>query len=297
MRQARIDYDGARHHVMNRGSRRAPIFFDCESRKHFVKLLAELPPRFGIRIHGYVLMPNHYHLMIESNGELGRAMRHLGGCYTQQLNRRRGWDGPLFRGRYRNKVVETDDYWTHLLLYLHLNPSRAGLHAAYERWSSHGAYLGCAPTPGWLTTAELLNRFSGPRGYARDFDATAAGELEVPESFDPDALWAPNETGAVPTRSSRPVDIQAAIEDVTLVTGLQPSDLLASRRGPRGNPARWLLAWWMSRCRISHGDIRRRLGVDFNQVYRMIKRVERRRSEDPVLRRWTSGLIGCRSEN
>ena len=84
---------------MNRGARSEPVFLDDGARALFIQVLSELPARFGVAIHGYALMPNHYHLMLESvRGDLPRAMRHLGGEFTRCLNRRHRWDGPLFRG-------------------------------------------------------------------------------------------------------------------------------------------------------------------------------------------------------
>ena len=111
MRMPRLDFPGARHHVMNRGARREPIFLDDDDRRAMLDLLADLPERFGVRVHGYALMPNHYHRMLESVwGELSRAMRHVGGEFAQRLNRRYRWDGPVYKGRYRNRMVGTDAY-------------------------------------------------------------------------------------------------------------------------------------------------------------------------------------------
>mgnify|MGYP000887075047 CR=1 FL=1 len=121
MRLTRLDSPGARHHVMNRGARHEPILATDDAKHMFLELLADLPQRFGIRVHGYVLMPNHYHLMLETvTGELPRAMRHLGGEFARRLNTELHWDGPVCKGRYRNRIVGTDSYWRHLLAYLHL---------------------------------------------------------------------------------------------------------------------------------------------------------------------------------
>ena len=129
-RPPRLDYPGARHHVMNRGARREAIFLDQQTCVRFLALLGTLPGRFGVRVHGYALMPNHFHLMLESTrGNLSRAMQYLSGEFVRRANARRSWDGPIFKGRFRNRVVETDAYWRDLLCYLHLNPIRAHLNA------------------------------------------------------------------------------------------------------------------------------------------------------------------------
>jgi REP element-mobilizing transposase RayT len=76
----RIDFVGARDHVMNRGARRAPVFSNDEARGLFVEVLAELPEQFGVRIHGYAVMPNHFHLLLETpRANLSESMRRLFG--------------------------------------------------------------------------------------------------------------------------------------------------------------------------------------------------------------------------
>src|SRR5688572_1964032 len=108
-RTPRIDFPGVRHHVMNRGARRAPIFVNDLTCGAFLDVLGELPERFGVVVHAYALMPNHFHLLLETpRGNLSRAMKHLEGVYSQRLNATYEWDGPLFRGRFRNEVVEDE---------------------------------------------------------------------------------------------------------------------------------------------------------------------------------------------
>ena len=128
-RPLRIAYPGARHHVMNRGARREPVFYDDVSRNTFITFLAELPERFGVLIHAYALMPNHYHLLVESTqGRLSDGMAFLGSRYTQWVNAvHPNWDGPLFRGRFRSKEVVNEQHWHYLPIYLHLNPLRSQL--------------------------------------------------------------------------------------------------------------------------------------------------------------------------
>jgi len=73
-------------------------------------------------------MNNHYHLMVKTpEGNLGRAMRHLNGLYTQRYNRLRKTDGSLFRGRYKAILVENDSYQLQLSRYIHRNPIEASV--------------------------------------------------------------------------------------------------------------------------------------------------------------------------
>ena len=87
-RPIRIAYENASDHVVSRGRRRQCIF-PAEAYYHaFLETLAEAHERFGFVIHGYCLMGNHYHHLLQtSRGNLGRAMRHINGVYTQRYNR------------------------------------------------------------------------------------------------------------------------------------------------------------------------------------------------------------------
>ena len=266
MRMPRLDFPGARHHVMNRGARREPIFLDDDDRRAMLDLLADLPERFGVRVHGYALMPNHYHLMLESVwGELPRAMRHVGGEFAQRLNRRYRWDGPVYKGRYRNRMVGTDAYWRHLLVYLHLNPHRAGLDDCESLlWTSHAAYTGDAERPPWLSTDALTTLFGRRGDYLGYHDRVRHGDAEKPADFDPKQLWAPATTGVVAVPNARdPLwSVSDALAAVCKVTGLALEQVLTSKVGRGGNPANWLAAWWLSRgCGIPHGRIGAALGI------------------------------------
>ncbi|WP_196141202.1 transposase, partial [Aliikangiella sp. G2MR2-5] len=122
-RPTRIEYQGAFHHVMNRGRHRRAIFHDRRYFEAFLKTLEEAHQRFDAVIHAYCLMSNHYHLLIETpKANLGQIMKHINGLYTQRYNRLKKVDGPLFRGRYKSILVEADAYLLQLSRYIHRNP-------------------------------------------------------------------------------------------------------------------------------------------------------------------------------
>lgn len=85
-------------------------------------------------------------------------MRHVGSRYTRYLNRRRGDDGPVFRGRFKSKLVERDEYLATVGRYIHRNPIDIGRAVALDqyRWSSYRYYVSDDSPPPWLTTSELL---------------------------------------------------------------------------------------------------------------------------------------------
>jgi REP element-mobilizing transposase RayT len=135
------------YHVMARGNRRADIVFDDEDRKTFLRTLGEVCKRAGFRIHAYVLMSNHYHLLLETpQANLTAGMGWFQNAYTRRINTRHRLWGHLFGGRYKAIVVEPGNAYWAILDYIHLNPVRAGVLAGKEgmesyAWSSLPLYL------------------------------------------------------------------------------------------------------------------------------------------------------------
>jgi REP element-mobilizing transposase RayT len=162
-RQLRIDFDGAWHHVMNRGAARERVFDTRRDGEQFEQLLGEASDRCGVVVHAYCLMSNHFHLLLQSvTGELSSFMQHVGRSYTQFRNTRLGRDGAVFRGRFHSELVDSDAYVLAASRYIHRNPSdiRPAVPLDRYRWSSYRAYSGAAPPPSWLQT-DLLERFFG----------------------------------------------------------------------------------------------------------------------------------------
>ena len=172
MRALRVLFPGAVYHVTSRGNARQPIFLDAADRMQFLKLLQVAIERYGWICHGYCLMGNHYHLLIETpRGNLPIGMRHLNGCYSQSFNRRWQRVGHLFQGRYKAVLVEKLPYLLELIRYAALNPMRTEppLCAAPElyAWSSYRILLGLAPRPAWLTVDWVLAQFGDDYEAAR----------------------------------------------------------------------------------------------------------------------------------
>jgi len=177
-RPLRVEFPGALYHVTARGNERRAVFRDDDDRHLFLAGLEEAYEQFGLRIHGFCLMPNHYHLLVETpRANLSRAIGWFQTTYTIRFNRRHRRTGHLFQGRFKAHVVDAEDYARQLLCYVHLNPVRprdksaivpAQRRAALDkwRWSSHLAYLGREPAPQWLCT-DWLAFFGRTRAMAR----------------------------------------------------------------------------------------------------------------------------------
>ena len=106
-RPLRIERPGAWYHITARANERKSLFRDERDRKHFCDVLAEAIERFGLHLHGWVLMDNHYHVLLEiTEANLSRAMQWLNVSYTVWFNRRHQRSGHLLQGRYKAIVVD-----------------------------------------------------------------------------------------------------------------------------------------------------------------------------------------------
>lgn len=279
---------------MNRGARRAPIFLtdlDCAA---FLSLLDRCTALFALRVHAYALMGNHYHLLVTApRGNLAEAMAFLQSRYARHLNTVHGWDGPVWRARYRNRLVEDEAYWRHLLAYVHLNPVEAHLVGRPEDavWTSHRAYLGLDRRPDWLDTAELLDLFGGAKSLAQYVYEVQVGRRSAPAGFDPDRLWQQGPSEAVPPSPPpvAPRSLETALAEVAAVTGLDRAAVEQPTPGPGGNRARILAMWWLREgAGLGTNAIARHFGVKPPTVSRALQRAAAAR--EPVFEAWKAAL-------
>ena len=148
---------------MNRGRRGERIFETKDDYQKFIDVLHEAIELFSLRVSAYCLMPNHYHLLVQTpDANLSRCMRHINGVYTQRFNSSHSLDGQLFRGRYKAITVSEDNYLLQLIRYMHKNPVRAGMveKAQNYTWSSHNGYLSKDKKWGWLYKDFALSMLS-----------------------------------------------------------------------------------------------------------------------------------------
>jgi putative transposase len=168
-RPLRLEYPGAVYHAIARGNNRARIIHDATDVRAFLTSLEATCQRFAWRIFAWCLMPNHYHLVMETmRPTLSRGMQRLNGTYAQYFNGRHGRVGHVFQARFKSFVVDRERYLATLLRYVELNPCRAGLVKSPVEWpwSSVHVSLGARPMPEWSAAQEIWRRFASKRKEA-----------------------------------------------------------------------------------------------------------------------------------
>lgn len=161
-RPVRPEFPGAVYHLTSRGNDRQKIFLSEADRELFLEILNRVVLRYGWICHAYCLMPNHYHLLVETpRANLSIGMLQLNGLFTQTFNRRHHRLGHLFQGRFKAILVEKESYLLELCRYIVLNPLRvkSRIDPASWKWSSYRATAGLAQKPQFLSTDWVLGQF------------------------------------------------------------------------------------------------------------------------------------------
>jgi REP element-mobilizing transposase RayT len=192
-RALRIHVADGWYHVVSRGSGGRAIYRDDDDRRRFLDLVSELPERFGVEIHAFVLMDNHYHLLVRCRRtSLSETLRWMQTSYAVHFNLAHRRRGPVFQGRFKGILIRDETALDGVARYMHLNPVRMGglglsrddQRRAKElgcpdpgaelvarriavlrghRWSSWPMYAGLEAAPGWLTTDRIRGGCGGRR--------------------------------------------------------------------------------------------------------------------------------------
>jgi putative transposase len=313
-RPLRIQYPGAWYHVLNRGRRKETVFATDHDYMAFVEILADSSALWDVRIAAFCLMPNHYHLLLQTPlANLSRCMRHIDGIYTQRANRRHRGEGQVFRGRYKSILVDAEAYLLQLVRYIHRNPVNAGLVRSLceYRWSSHHDYVSSPARWDWLYKEFILRQFCSTRSRAvRSYlRFVSKGEPdEVAEFFsqvrlppimgDEEFIESVQQGTAVQRRHPEIPDsvqlmpsVEKIMAAVSTAYGLREGMLCNGRRGER-NEARSVAIYLMRRLR-GEGlmDIARVFGLKrHSSVSTHVQLVEARAGADQTFRRVLDSL-------
>ena len=310
-RPLRVLYPGALYHITARGNEKKEIFRSDADRSVFLAILAQAVERYRLILHAYVLMNNHYHLLLETQeSNLPLAIRHLNGIYTGYFNRTHRRVGHLFQGRYKAILIEKESYLLELSRYIHLNPIRVkkSVRLGSYRWSSYLDYIGKRRAPKWLTTEGALSRFGENRrraerayqifveegmqkGINRPWDRMVGQAVLGGEKF-LRSIQGKIEKGKhreVPDRkrlAARPSfeEIQERVLEVS-------PELQFLRTGPRSNPEKTVIFYLgRERAGMSLRALAKRLAVDDSAVSHGARRLAQLRLENPKLDRILLGI-------
>ena len=292
-RPLRIEYPDAWYHVMNRGRRGEDIFSDDQDYTMFTDLLRETSEIWNVRIAAYCLMPNHYHMLIQTpDANISRSMRHLNGVYTQRYNSRHRCDGQLFRGRYKSILIGTNSYLLQVVRYIHRNPLQAGFVQNLEayKWSSHGGYLSIAKKWDWLHKNYILsllskNRKDWLRHYRKwvlvDEDNEVSEKIsgvKWPVCLGPQAFidrikekfGSGKISKEIPSSRELLPDQKRIIDAVSRFYGVKSADMIKTQRGKR-NEARNTAIYLTRKLRMdTYKKIGERYGIDNDRTVRSV---------------------------
>jgi REP element-mobilizing transposase RayT len=304
-RPLRIEYPGAVYHVTSRGNERKAIFRTNADREAFLAFLGQTVKRFGWSVTAWVLMTNHFHLVIQTpEPNLSRGMHWLNGSYAGRFNRGHKRWGHLFGGRFKAFIIEKDACFAEVLRYVVLNPVRAKMVDRPEkyRWSSYRATAGLEAPPEWLDTPAALSPFGGvsEAGSAnyRTFVAEKAGCDErlwdqlINGIYLGSETWARNMRRVLQSKQRSPdhprtqraigrPKLRHIVRVVAVLAGTKANAI----RTTRGGPIRRLIAWigWnegLSRLR----DIATALGLrSLGHVSNEIRRCQLELANDTTL--------------
>jgi putative transposase len=144
-RIARGRGEGLILHVINRGNGRQKVFHKDGDYQAFVELLVEAGKRFGLSVISYCIMPNHFHLLIQSGQTelLSKTMQWVMTSHVRRYHRHYGTSGHVWQGRYKSFIVQSNEHLITVIRYIEANPVRAGvvISAADWPWSSHQARI------------------------------------------------------------------------------------------------------------------------------------------------------------
>lgn len=310
-RPYRLQIENGLYHLTSRGNQKAKIYLDEVDHKKFLEYIANAKERYKIYVYAYILMSNHYHLLIETTQEnLSKMMHYVNGSYTSYFNCRHKKSGHLFQGRYKSILVDKEAYFMELTRYIHLNPVRAHIVDApgeYE-WSSYQEYTGRRKA--WLIDKDRVKLYMDidNKGYEqfvgegmsnqkgdRLFDKVYAGFLLGKASFVKESLGMLKPQIAIQEVSyknqvQRTAGVDEVVTKIAGYYGERPEDIYGARKKPKRSKK---IAVYLSKRLTSMTN--RELGVYFgighSAVSKAVLDIERRIASERTLQKEIKHLI------
>jgi REP element-mobilizing transposase RayT len=240
-RKPRIHVPGAFYHVMARGNRKQDVFQDDDDYHTYLRLVKKYSQRYGVEVHGYVLMPNHVHFLLRVGDiPLAKFMQGVQQSYTQIYNKRHDQVGHLFQGRFKSLLVDKDAYLLELIRYIHLNPVKAGLvnDPRSYRWSSQWNYFHTREED-WVKTGFI-------KSILAQYGGTVVDDYQlVPDSVPGNdaSIQKENVQRQLQDVAHLKLDLDALLSVVSEFTGVAPQLVAGSGRVKQALEARRLLVY------------------------------------------------------
>lgn len=324
-RSLRIQFPGAYYHITCRGVERRMIYADDSDRKRFLALLSNSLTTYHVSLHAFVLMANHFHLLIQTKkANCSEFMRHFNICYTSWFNWRHNRCGNLYQGRYKAFLIDADDYLLTVSRYLHLNPARKKIKEIGDywekwqmvkdfRWSSLPGYLNLKYKDTFVHYDQVLSIAGGRGQYTQyiidglkkdigsPFLQIASGSILGDRNFINKAIK------NIPQASEREqpeykklinyhtVEPTYLLKFITKTGDIDDQQLTTRNRFGliRGMVAEILYRY----CEITQQQIGKYLGnLDYISVQMLRRRLKVRLNEDPKLKKQFENLISMIDE-
>ncbi len=315
-RPLRPEFEGAVYHITSRGNEKKKIYRDDKDRDRFLSILKEYKSRFNFLIHCFVLMDNHYHLVIETlRPNLVKIMHGLNSSYTGYFNKKHKRSGHLFQGRYKAIVVDKENYLLELSRYVHLNPVRAGITDKPRdyRWSSCSGYINKKALNKivdyeWLLSVFGKDERKSRRNYREFVEEGIEKRLENPlkravgnivlgsKEFVEEVMDMIDEDKISEGISNKKeiintVNPEQVIKEVSKVYKIKPKQITTT--GVRNNEARNVAIYITKRlCELSNKDIARIYGnIKESAVSKVVVRTEEKLNNNKELKHITQHIM------
>ena len=285
-RRPRLFAPGVLYHVIVRGNQRQETFVSDGDYQAYLERLGRYRKKYGYVVHGYCLMPNHVHLLLESSEHpLAKFMQGLQQSYTQYFNLKHHKTGHLFEGRYKAIICQKDEYLLELIRYIHLNPVRAGMVRNVEeyRYCGHYVYIQGKATE-IIDPTKVLSILGGKGAYRR-FVQDGVGEGHKEQYYEvEDQRFGERMLRIEAKEELRPPkrkSLDKVARELARLAGVETQALRSGDRSWAVSRARTMIAYVLVR-RLEYklGEVAAYFGRDIATVASLLARLSERLQSD-----------------
>jgi len=291
--QKRIEYPGALYHVMTHGNGFQWIYKTEQNLIDFTSVLKDVIEKYHFLIHCFVIMKNHYHIMIETpEANLSEGMKKLNRDFARISNWELGRKGSLFKQRYKSILIEKENYYLNVLRCIYQNPTRLGINQRAEEYPGSSLYYLAQQDKSEIVKIlhlDLQKELIGSNNFTSKMIKFVNGEKES----DPveksgykyiigDKAWIEE----IKERYLKTGIGEEYIDSRKLIqNGLDEKRLLELTKGRKDGESMWI--YFLSRyTSLTQKEIGERVGISkANTVAQRLKRIKEQMANEPELRK------------